>query len=238
MNIIDIIIILFILMGIIIGYKEGLIRSAISLVALIIVFVISYTFKSYIGNFLCKYLPFFDFSGNLKGMVSLNVLIYQLAGFFLIYGVLMGVYTLVVRISGWLQRIVDMLFILKLPSSICGSIIGFIKGYFVTLILLLVLIVPLQNSKSFGKSKLANLMLNRTPIVSEHIKDITKSVSDIYKLVDDVSNNYISINDANLKSIDIMIKAKIVDPHTVEQLVVLDKLNEINGLDNIIEKYK
>ena len=69
MSIIDIGIILFILCFILIGAKQGLIKTGVSLVALVIIFVISYVFKEHIGNFLCKYLPFFNFSGNIKGLV-------------------------------------------------------------------------------------------------------------------------------------------------------------------------
>ena len=60
MNIIDIGIILVILCFVIIRAKQGLIKSGVSLVGTIIIFAISYTFKEQIGNFLCKYLPFFE----------------------------------------------------------------------------------------------------------------------------------------------------------------------------------
>ena len=70
MNIFDIGIILFIIMSMIVCAKKGLIKSAVSLVGIILVFIIALTFKEQLGNFLCKYLPFFNFSGNLEGLVS------------------------------------------------------------------------------------------------------------------------------------------------------------------------
>lgn len=237
MSIIDIGIILFILCFILIGAKQGLIKTGVSLVALVIIFVISYVFKEHIGNFLCKYLPFFNFSGNIKGLVSLNILIYQLAGFFIILGVLMGVYTIIMTLTGWIQKLVNMTILLKLPSSIGGGIIGLIEGYLVTFLILLIAMIPMQTMTLLKESKLADFILNKTPIVSESTSDLTKSASEIYSLVDQVTNKKIDINEANLKSIDIMIRYKVITPHTVEQLIVLDKLEDVVGLDHVLNRY-
>lgn len=237
MSIIDIGIILFILCFILIGAKQGLIKTGVSLVALVIIFVISYVFKEHIGNFLCKYLPFFNFSGNIKGLVSLNILIYQLAGFFIILGVLMGVYTIIMTLTGWIQKLVNMTILLKLPSSIGGGIIGLIEGYLVTFLILLIAMIPMQTMTLLKESKLADFILNKTPIVSESTSDLTKSATEIYSLVDQVTNKKIDINEANLKSIDIMIRYKVITPHTVEQLIVLDKLEDVVGLDHVLNRY-
>lgn len=238
MSIVDIGIILFILCFIIVGAKQGLIKSGVSLVALIVVFVISYVFKEHIGNFLCKYLPFFNFSGNIEGLVSLNILIYQLAGFFIILAVLMGIYTIVMTLSGWIQKLVNMTILLKLPSSIGGAIVGLVEGYLIAFIILLIAMIPMQTMTIFKDSKVADFILHKTPIVSESTSDITNSVNEIYTLVDQVVNKEIGINEANLKSIDIMIKHKIITPHTVEQLVVLDKLEEVEGLEHVLNRYE
>ena len=48
----------------------------------------------------------------------------------------------------------------------------------------------------------------------------------------------ISINKANLEIIDTMIKYDVVSKKTVEQLVVLDKLKKVKGLDKVLEKYE
>lgn len=238
MGIIDIGIILFILCFIIVGAKQGLIKSAVSLVGLIVVFVISYTFKEQIGNFLCKYLPFFNFSGNLEGLVSLNILIYQLAGFFIICAVLMGIYTIVMTLSGWLQKLVNMTILLKLPSAIGGGIVGLVEGYLFSFIILLIAMIPMQTMTIFSDSKVADFILHKTPIVSESTSDITKSVTEIYTLVEQVITEEIDVNEANLKSIDIMIKHKVITPHTVEQLIVLDKLKDVEGLEYVLNRYE
>ncbi len=238
MNIVDIGIILLILSFAIIGAKKGLIKSTVSLVGIIVVFVISYLLKEQIGNFLCKYLPFFSFSGNIKGLVSLNILIYQLAGFLMIYSVLMGIYAIVMTVTGWIQKIVNMTIILKLPSAIGGAIIGLVEGYLFTFILILLAMIPLRNVSLFRESRLIDALLYKTPIISKTTSDITSSVTEIYTLTEQLANKSIDINSANLKAIDIMIRQRVVTPHTVEQLVVLDKLKEVNGIENVLNRYK
>ena len=63
-------------------------------------------------------------------------------------------------------------------------------------------------------------------------------MKDIYVLVDEVAQKKITTNEANLKTVDIMLKYDLVTPKTVEQLVILDKLKGIKGIDSVIEKYK
>lgn len=238
MNIFDIGIILFIIMSMIVCAKQGLIKSAVSLVGIILVFIIALTFKEQLGNFLCKYLPFFNFSGNLEGLVSINILIYQLLAFIIIIAILLSIYALIMSISGFFQKIVNATIILKLPSAIAGSIIGLIEGYILTFIILLLLVLPCKNFDLFNDSKLVNTILYKTPIISEKSSNITNSISDIYTIADKVVNKRIDTNTANLEIIDAMIKYDVTSVHTVEQLVVLDKLKSVKGVDKVIKKYK
>lgn len=238
MNVIDIAIILIILSFVVVGAKQGLIKSAISLIGIVVIFIISYLFKEQIGNFLCKYLPFFNFSGNIEGLVSLNILIYQLAGFLIIFGVLMGLYTVLMTLTGWIQKLVNMTILLKLPSAIGGAIIGLIEGYLLVYIVMLLAMVSLKGIGIFQESHLADAILHKTPIISKTTSDITNSVTEIYTLIEELSNKSIDINEANLKSIDIMIRHKVITPHTIEQLVVLDKLKSIEGIEYVLNRYK
>lgn len=238
MNIFDIGIILFIIMFAIVGAKQGLIKSAVSLVGIILVFIIAFYFKEQLGNILCKYLPFFKFSGNLEGLVSINILIYQLLAFIIIIALLLSIYALLTSISKFIQKLINATIILKLPSAIGGFVIGLIEGYLFTFIILLVLVLPFRNFDMFNNSNLVNTILYKSPIISESSRNITNSIEDIYNIADRVVNKKIDTNTANLEIIDAMIKYDVTSVHTVEQLVVLDKLNDITGLDKVLNKYK
>lgn len=237
MTIIDIVVILVLIMFAIVGWKNGVIKEVVSLAGLVLIFVIAYTFKEEIGNTLCKYLPFFNFSGNIEGLVSLNILIYQMIAFFIILCILYTIYQIVLKLSGGLQKLVNLTIILKLPSKIAGLVVGAIEGYLIIFALLLILIVPLKEIDGISESKMIPIIVHNTPIISSYTKDISNTITEIYDLADEVANEEITKNQANLKIIDTMIKYDVVSKKTVEQLQVLDKLKKVKGLDSILEKY-
>lgn len=238
MNLLDIIIILLLLMCAIIGFKRGAIKEIVSLVGLIVVFIVSFSLKGVLGNLLCKWLPFFDFAGNLSGVSVLNILFYQLIAFIIIYSLLFGIYSLVVKLSGIIQKLVHATIILWLPSKVIGAVVAFITGYITLFVVLLVLLIPFSNSSFFMESKIANFMIYDTPVLASSAKDISSSINEVYLLGEDLSKGEIGKNEANVKTLDILLKYKIVDVETAQELILLDKLDGIDGLDKVIDKYR
>ncbi len=237
---IDIVVLLLLVMFGVVGWKQGIIKEAVQLVGMIIILVIAFVFKSQLGNIFCKWLPFFNFNGSpIEGMTALNVLFYQLLGFVVIFMVLYAIYTIILKISGVFQKIIDWTLILLIPSKIGGLIIGLIEGYILLFVILLIITgLPASYTSNFTNSNLVQTIVYKTPILSSASKDVTNSMKDIYVLVDEVAQKKIKTNEANLKTIDIMLKYDLVTPKTVEQLVILDKLKGIKGIESVIEKYK
>lgn len=238
MNILDIVIALVLIMSAIIGFKRGAIKEVVSLVGIIIVFILAFSLKGVLGNVLCKWLPFFNFAGNLEGVTVLNILLYQLIAFLIIYSLLFSVYMIVVKISGIVQKIVHMTVILWLPSKLIGAVVAFITGYVMVFVVLLALLIPLKDTDIFKNSKFANYIVYDTPILASSSENISTSINEIYELGEDLSKGDISKNEANVKTMDILLKYKVVTAETARELVVLDKLDGISGLDKVIEKYE
>lgn len=238
MNILDIAIALVLIMSAIIGFKRGAIKEVVSLVGIIIVFILAFSLKGVLGNVLCKWLPFFNFAGNLEGVTVLNILLYQLIAFLIIYSLLFSVYMIVVKISGIVQKIVHMTVILWLPSKLIGAVVAFITGYVMVFVVLLALLIPLKDTDIFKNSKFANYIVYDTPILASSSANISTSINEIYELGEDLSKGDISKNEANVKTMDILLKYKVVSAETARELVVLDKLDGISGLDKVIEKYE
>lgn len=238
MNILDIAIVLVLIMSAIIGFKRGAIKEIVSLVGIIIVFILAFSLKGVLGNVLCKWLPFFNFAGNLEGVTVLNILLYQLIAFLIIYSLLFSVYMIVVKISGIVQKIVHMTVILWLPSKLIGAVVAFITGYVMVFVVLLALLIPLKDTDIFKNSKFANYIVYDTPILASSSENISTSINEIYELGEDLSKGDISKNEANVKTMDILLKYKVVSAETARELVVLDKLDGISGLDKVIEKYE
>ena len=238
MNILDIVIVLILIMCAIIGFKRGAIKEIVSLVGIIVVFIVSFSLKGVLGNVLCKQLPFFNFAGNLEGITVLNILLYQLIAFLIIYSLLFSVYMIVMKISGIVQKIVHMTIILWLPSKLIGAVVAFITGYVMVFVVLLALLIPLKDTDMFRGSKFANYIVYDTPILATSSENISTSINEIYTLGEDLSTGEINKNQANLETMDILLKYKIVSPKTARELLALDKLDSIIGLEKVIEKYE
>ena len=240
MTAIDIVIILLLVMFGVVGWKQGIIKEAVQLIGMIVILVIAFMFKGELGNIFCKWLPFFNFNVSpVEGMTTLNILLYQVLGFVIIFTVLYAIYTIILKLSGVFQKILDWTLILLIPSKIGGLIIGLLEGYILLFVLLLIITgLPASYTSNFTNSNLVQTIVYNTPILSSASKDVTNSMKDIYVLVDEVAQKKITTNDANLKTVDIMLKYDLVTPKTVEQLVILDKLKGVKGIDAVIAKYK
>lgn len=237
MNIFDIGIILLFVMFLIIGFKKGVIKELVALVGIIIVFIISFSVKGVIGNTLCCLLPFFNFTGSIAGITTINILLYQAIAFMIVFSLLLSIYAIALKISKFLQKLVNLTIVLWLPSKFLGALVSFIKGYVILFAILIVLIVPLKNQSIFYKSKLVNFILYKTPIISNSTNDYTTAITEVYDLGVKLSKEELSSEEANGKALDIMLKYSIVDKTTIESLIKLHKLDNTNNIEKILSNY-
>lgn len=237
LNVFDIGIILLLVMFIIVGFKNGAIRELFALVGIIVVFVLSYSLKGILGNILCIVLPFFKITGVVEGLSVMNILLYQAIAFMIVFAILLTLYEILLKVSKFIQKIVNLTIILILPSKILGGIIAFVKGWIVLFAVFLCLMIPLKNTDLFTSSTMVNKIIYNTPVLSSHSSNFINSVEEIYNLEKQLSNKEISKNEANLKTLDLMLKHKIVDKSTVEQLVKLHKLDDVSNIESVLNKY-
>lgn len=237
-NFFDVAIVLMFLLFLVVGWKNGVIKELFSFLGIIIVFILSFWLKGLVGNILCTVLPFFKFGGYIKGLVSLNILIYHTVAFVLLFALFLGLYRLILKASNFLQKVINYTIIFKIPSKIAGAIIGLIEGWIIVFAMLVVLIVPFKDIKEYQKSNMVNKVLFNTPILSDTTKPFVKAIAEVYDLTSKISMEELEMNEANLKSIDVMLKYKVVDKNTVENLVESKKLSEVKNIDSILNKYK
>ena len=237
LNVFDIGIILLLVMFIIVGFKNGAIRELFALVGIIVVFVLSYSLKGILGNILCIVLPFFKITGIVEGLSVMNILLYQAIAFMIVFAILLTLYEILLKVSKFIQKIGNLTIILILPSKILGGIIAFVKGWIVLFAAFLCLMIPLKNTELFTSSTMVNKIIYNTPVLSSHSSNFINSVEEIYNLGKQLSNKEISKNEANLKTLDLMLKHKIVDKSTVEQLVKLHKLDDVSNIESVLNKY-
>lgn len=219
MNIIDIVIILLIILSFINGCKRGILKEAVMLCGTIVIYIVSFLLKNKLGLLLCKILPFF----NLDGLVSLNILIYQLVAFFLIASFLFSIFGIVLKVTGVLQKLVNMTIILTIPSKILGGILGLVEGYIVIFALLIILSVPFKNIDIFKNSNLNNKIITSSPILSSTLGNLDDLIIDIYDIKIDKDQDKDKIND---KIFDMYIDYNVISREDLDSIIKSGKLDK------------
>ncbi len=233
MNIFDIVIILLILLSGVTGLKQGLLKSGINLIGTILIYIIAFKMKDSIGLFLCKVCPFFKFNG----YITLNILVYQLIAFVLIASILFSIFAIVLKLTGVVQKLVDLTVILTIPSKIGGFIIGLLEGYVVMFIIILILSVPLRNVELFSESKLVDKMLNNTPILSSSLDGVGDVIFNVFHITSEVKEGENENTKVNMDIMKTYLDYKVITKEDAIDLIDTGKLNSINGIKEFVNNY-
>lgn len=236
MNIVDILIIIFLAFGALIGFSRGFTKQVLSFIGLVAVLVLAFILKNPISVLLYENLPFFKFGGIFKGVTVLNILIYEVIAFFLILAILLTILKLLLFVSGIFERFLNMTIILGIPSKILGAILGVLEHFIITFILLYILSLPLFNISGLNDSKLKKKILTQTPILSTQIDKSIKVIDEFVELKDKYEQST-DPNSFNLEALDLLLKHKVVTIKSVEKLIEKDKL-QIKDVDSVLNKYR
>ena len=134
MNIVDLIIIILILFGAVIGFKRGFTKSLVSAVGLIAIVIIAFLLKNPVSTVLYEHLPFFQFGGVIKGVTVLNIALYELLAFIIVLAILGIVLKILMIATSIFERILTLTIILGIPSKILGAIIGALEWFILVFI--------------------------------------------------------------------------------------------------------
>ena len=237
MNIIDIIIILFLILGAYIGFKQGFTKSLVSFLGILFVAIIAYFLKNPVSEFLMSFCPFFNFGGIIKGVTVLNIAVYEIIAFILVFSILMIALKVLLLATGILETILKFTIILGIPSKILGSIVGIIKHYVIIFFVLYFLSMPNFVDVEFIKnSNYREPILKNTPLLS-NVAESTLKVLDEFKGLSDKYTDTENSNEFNLETLDLFLKYKVVTVDAVKKLDESGKIN-IKGIDSVIEKYE
>ena len=119
MNYVDIIILMVILAGAIIGFKRGVIKQSVLTIGMILVVVLSFLLKNPLSTFLYSRLPFLTF-GVLYDYTVLNILVYEFISFMILFLLFSIVFGLLVKVSSKIEQFFKDTVILAIPSKILG----------------------------------------------------------------------------------------------------------------------
>lgn len=232
-NLVDAIILLIILLGGVIGFKEGVIKKLTSVVGLVIVIVLSFILKNKLSVIFYENLPFFNLWGAFKGIQVLNILFYEMLAFVIIASVLTIVYRLILGFTGIIEKVLKATVILSIPSKILGFIVGLIENYIWVYLILFILTLPVINLKEVYESKTAVFIMEKTPILSKYTNKTLDIYNDIYAIID--SEGTKTNEQVNEEAMDLMLKYEIITKDSARKLI--DKNKVIVNDDSFLNKY-
>lgn len=226
MGVVDIIILIFLAFGALIGFKRGFTRQLVSLVGIFVIIILSYLFKNPVSIFLYNNLPFFNFGGIFKDITVLNVLVYEVIAFFIVFFVLTIIFRILVKITNVFEKLLNATIILGIPSKILGALLGVVQNLIYTFIVLYILSLPTFNLTIIKDSKVGNLILDKTPILNK-IADKTLSVFNQVIELKEEFDTTTNVGEYNQKTLNIMIDSGVITEENARKLIEKGKIKGV-----------
>jgi uncharacterized membrane protein required for colicin V production len=161
--IVDFLIIVFLLAGIVGGYKKGFLESTIRFIGGIVTFLGAYLLKGPLSIYLYTNLPFFKLDGFFEGLSVLNVIIYELIAFvilWVLFSIILGILVKVFKLERLMMMIVTKL---RIPNKFLGAVFGFLEMYLCVYFFVLIAIF-FANFNSYDMNKRLASYVFKTPL--------------------------------------------------------------------------
>lgn len=233
MNIVDIIILVFIVLSAFVGFSRGFFKQTIMFVGTILVICLSFIFKNPLSLFMYKNLPFFKFGG----LTSLNILLYEILAFIILIVVLSIVLVILVKITGIVEKILKVTIILAIPSKLLGMLVGIIESIVILYFVLFILSLPIIKVPYLNESKYAKIIMDKTPILSSVCDNIMKTFDEISEFTEENLKLNFDVNKANKDILEIILKNRVATSDNVRYLVEKDKI-KIDNVNELLEMYE
>ena len=226
MNVIDIIILIILAFGALIGFKKGFTNQLVSLVGIFVIIIFSYLLKNPISVFFYNNLPFLNFGGIFKDITVINILVYEIFAFFIIFVILTLVFKILLKVTKIFEKILKWTIILGIPSKILGAILGVVQNLIYVFIALYILNLPTVGFSVVTQSKVANTILNKTPILTNICDKTLVVFEEVGKLANEYGNTD-NVGEFNQKALDIMIKNNVITKENAIKLIEKEKIKNV-----------
>lgn len=170
----DLLILIFLVAGLITGFRRGLIVQAIQMFGFIVAFVVSYLYYKDLAAKFVLWVPYPGVTSDSTlafsiGELDLETTFYQVLAFVLIFVVVKFGLQLIASMFDFLKYLPVLGFVSQLVSAILGVIEFYISIFF---ILYIAYLLPIDFIQAFiEKSIFAKSMFEHTPILSEKVKN-------------------------------------------------------------------
>ena len=223
MNVVDVIIIALLILGGVAGFKAGVIKKLTDFIGMFVVIILAFYLKNYISVIMYENLPFFNFFGLINGIDALNILIYEVIAFLVIFIALLFVLKVVLMLTGLVEKILKATVILSIPSKLLGIVVGVIEMYVYLFLILVIVSLPIFDSSFLKDSKMNNFILNNTPVLSDVSEEIIDIYGDVYNIIDNRKNK--TNEQLNEEILKVLIDKKVVTKESAKKLVDKNKIH-------------
>ncbi len=221
--VVDIVFILFILMGFIAGWHNGFTKQIVSTIGFIVVLVLAYVMKNYLSTIFYTYLPFIHFTGKLSGVSSINILLYEILSFIIMFCLFMAIFKVIVRLTSAFEKFLNMTIILGIPSKILGGICGILEYYVLSFIIIYFLSLPTFDLRAVEESRMKQFMLDHTPVLS----DVCQNTLEVYDEINNLKDEYENEEDKTKLDHEILMALKehdFINQENIDRLVESGKI--------------
>lgn len=215
--IVNIVLILFIIAETYDGFKKGFLESSIRLLGGVAAFIGAYIIKNPVSVFLYTKFPFFKFSGLFKGVSALNILVYEVIAFILVFIILMILIKLIARITGIVERALSVIIFFGIPNKILGAAVGFVKSIIILYFVIFIFKFACNFLGYEMKASLADTIVN-APILKNTFGDSLNSFDEITALAREYDNTK-NKEEFNEKAIDILLEYNIITEENLQILI-------------------
>lgn len=223
MNVVDVIIIALLILGGVAGFKAGVIKKLTDFIGMFVVIILAFYLKNYISVIMYENLPFFNFFGLINGIDALNILLYEVIAFLVIFIALLFVLKVVLMLTGLVEKILKATVILSIPSKLLGIVVGVIEMYVYLFLILVIVSLPIFDSSFLKDSKMNNFILNNTPVLSGVSEEIIDIYGDVYNIIDNRKNK--TNEQLNEEILKVLIDKKVVTNESAKKLVDKNKIH-------------
>lgn len=223
MNIADIVILISLALGAVAGFKAGVIKKTADFLGTFIIVILAFFLKNDLSVLMYENLPFFNFGWLIKGVEALNVLIYEIIAFIIVFIALLFILKIILMVTGLIEKILKATVILSIPSKLLGIVVGAIESYVYVFLILVVLTLPIFKLPYIRESNIGNFMLNNTPILSGISEEMIDIYGNVYKIVSERDNK--TNEELNEEVIIFLIDKKVLTRESAKKLVEQNKIH-------------
>lgn len=231
---IAIVIVIFMVMEVVNGYKKGFLESGVRLVGSILIIVGAYILKNPLSVFLYTHFPFFKFDGLFRGVTALNIIVYEVIAFVIVLVALFIIFKIICLFTKLVDKLLSLIFFIGIPNKILGAILGFVEGIVILYFVIAVFKIGTNLLGYEMEPSLADVVVE-TPILKHVFGATLDSLGEITTMAKEYE--YTKDKDEfNQKVIDILLDYDLITKDNLEILIEDGKIDNTESEGDLNDK--